>query len=108
MSKHHNTFDLGFRAQITDQNRRKKYGAKELKTLVLKSLLEFPDLSIDNKYEIGNQLQTLKQGNITRIRNRCVLTGRSSTLKRFRLSRICFREQAMAGKLVGISKRLNK
>nr|YP_025759.1 ribosomal protein S14 [Tupiella akineta]AAQ18709.1 ribosomal protein S14 [Tupiella akineta] len=105
-------FDLHFRSQITDLRRRKKYVLKELNSLVLKAVLEtdpsksHADLGL--RFLTEDLLQGLKQNTLTRIRNRCVLTGRSSTLKRFRLSRIAFREHAGSGKLVGVSKRLNK
>lgn len=41
----------------------------------------------------------------TRIRNRCIITGRSrGILKQFRISRIVFRELAWKGVLAGIHK----
>jgi small subunit ribosomal protein S14 len=41
----------------------------------------------------------------TRVRNRCLLTGRSSSvLSRFRLSRIMFREKALLGFFPGVRK----
>lgn len=106
-----NLYDLQFRSQITDLRRRNKYCLKELNNTVLKSILERPAKhreDLNTKYILSNRLQGLKQSTITRVRNRCVLTGRSSTLKRFRLSRISFREQAGSGKLIGVSKILNK
>lgn len=107
-----NLYDLQFRSQITDLGRRNNYCLKELDNTVLKSILEIgpvKDLGdLNTKFILSNRLQNLKQGTITRVRNRCVLTGRSSTLKRFRLSRISFREQASSGKLIGVSKILNK
>lgn len=40
-----------------------------------------------------------------RLRNRCALTGRSrGYLRKFRLSRLCFREMALAGLIPGIAK----
>lgn len=148
-------FDLAFRSQITDLKRREKYALKELRTRVLKAILEkepgrlstninFPNRpstvdhllaplwgskKADHRYLISaaeykkrnlafdggairilaeNQLQGLKQNTLTRIRNRCVLSGRSSTLRKFRLSRIAFRELAGSGKLQGVTKRLQK
>jgi ribosomal protein S14 len=105
-------FDLHFRSQITDLKRRKKFVLKELNSLVSKAVLETnqPKFSthLDTRFLAEDLLQGLKQNTLTRVRNRCVLTGRSSTLKRFRLSRIAFREHAGAGKLIGVSKRLNK
>jgi ribosomal protein S14 len=119
-------FDLTFRSQITDLRRRKKYALKELNSRVLKAILEkepqmFNNINqgenlsalLANSYSqvrilAENRLQNLKQNTRTRIRNRCVISGRSSTLKKFRLSRIAFRELAGSGKLLGVSKRLHK
>lgn len=106
-------YDLKFRSQITDLKRRKKYVSKELNNLVLKAVLETSAYKsetrdLDVRALAEEQLQNLKQNTLTRVCNRCVLTGRSSTLKQFRLSRISFREQAGSGKLTGVSKRLNK
>jgi len=40
-----------------------------------------------------------------RLRNRCSLTGRSrGYLRKFRVSRLCFREMALAGLIPGIAK----
>lgn len=71
---------------------------------------EEPNIFFDQRVRTlaENQLQSLKQNTLTRVRNRCVLSGRSSTLKKFRLSRIAFRELAGAGKLQGVTKRLHK
>ena len=41
----------------------------------------------------------------TRVRNRCEICGRPrGYLRRFHLCRICFRQQAMSGKIPGIIK----
>jgi ribosomal protein S14 len=46
-----------------------------------------------------------RDSSLTRVRNRCVLSGRSgSVLSAFRLSRIRFRELALLGKLPGVKK----
>jgi len=46
-----------------------------------------------------------KDSSITRIRNRCVKTGRArGNLKNFKLSRIAFRELALSGNLPGVNK----
>ena len=40
-----------------------------------------------------------------RVRNRCKLCGRPrGYIRRFQLCRICFREQALAGKIPGVVK----
>jgi len=105
-------YDLQFRSQITDQKRRNKYALKELDSIVLKSVLGKGPLQsqidLDTRLVAEKKLQNLKQNSLTRVRNRCVISGRNSTVDVFRLSRICFREQAGRGNLMGISKRLNK
>lgn len=41
----------------------------------------------------------------TRLRNRCQLTGRSrGFLRKFKLSRLCFREMSLSGLIPGITK----
>lgn len=46
-----------------------------------------------------------KNSSPIRLRNRCQFTGRSrGFLKKFKLSRICFREMASAGEVPGIFK----
>lgn len=119
-NKNLNFFDLQFRSQITDFNRRRKYAKKELNTYILKAVLDVTSANgkyktkahQNNSFEIGSmaqkKYQTNKISTFTRVRNRCVLTGRSTTLQEFRQSRISFREQAALGQLLGISKRLNK
>nr|YP_010733785.1 ribosomal protein S14 [Gayralia brasiliensis]YP_010733814.1 ribosomal protein S14 [Monostroma nitidum]WEG93056.1 ribosomal protein S14 [Gayralia brasiliensis]WEG93085.1 ribosomal protein S14 [Monostroma nitidum] len=101
--------DLQFREQITDAKRRKKYAEKELDSMVLKAVLETAYYQKKpQKILAENRLQKLKNNTLTRIRNRCVVTGRNATLQGCPLSRISFREHASSGKLIGISKRLNK
>lgn len=105
-------FDLNFRSQVSDWKRRKKYFLKELNFLVYKSLLETTAYTNPENeslvFSTEDRLQRLKQNTCARIRNRCVVSGRSTSLKKFRLSRIVFRSLAGSGKLAGISKRLNK
>jgi len=46
-----------------------------------------------------------RNANPVRLRNRCKLTGRSrGYLRQFGLSRLCFREMALAGLIPGITK----
>ena len=46
-----------------------------------------------------------KNGSPTRLRNRCQFTGRArGFLRKFKLSRLCFREMASAGLIPGIFK----
>ncbi|MBI3508771.1 MAG: 30S ribosomal protein S14 [Chlamydiia bacterium] len=46
-----------------------------------------------------------KNSSVTRLRNRCQFTGRSrGFLRKFKLSRLCFREMASQGLIPGIVK----
>ena len=46
-----------------------------------------------------------RNGNPTRVRNRCELTGRPRAYyRKFRLCRICFRQLALEGKIPGVVK----
>jgi len=103
-------FDLQFRSQITDFQRRSKYKSKELDCIILKSLHESLNefVILEDQITITSKLQHLKQNTIVRVRNRCVISGRNSTLKKSRLSRIAFRSNAACALLPGVTKRLNK
>nr|QIQ23006.1 ribosomal protein S14 [Coleochaete scutata] len=63
-------------------------------------------MSYKIRSEYGLKLAKLpRNSSRTRIRNRCIITGRSrSILKTFRISRIMFRTLASEGNLVGIRK----
>ena len=46
-----------------------------------------------------------RNGSPVRLRNRCKLTGRPRAVyKKFKISRICFRELALAGHIPGVTK----
>ncbi|MGZ3732854.1 MAG: 30S ribosomal protein S14 [Parachlamydiaceae bacterium] len=46
-----------------------------------------------------------RDSNINRVRNRCALTGRCrGFLRKFKLSRLCFREMANQGLIPGVTK----
>lgn len=115
-----------FRSIISDQKKRIAFDNKELIGTLLKSLLciDFsPKLQlyqldirfneVNNLPYIGpglileqsiNRQYTQKQG-ISNIRNRCIVTGRSSIIGKFRLSRISFRRYAGQGLIPGLVKR---
>nr|YP_009172341.1 ribosomal protein S14 [Ulva fasciata]ALG35700.1 ribosomal protein S14 [Ulva fasciata]AML79976.1 ribosomal protein S14 [Ulva fasciata]QBR54766.1 ribosomal protein S14 [Ulva lactuca] len=117
-----------FRSIISDQKKRTAFDNKELIGTLLKSLLcadfspklqldqldlRFKDFNKVNLSYIGpglileqsiNRRYTQKQG-ISNIRNRCIVTGRSSIIGKFRLSRISFRRYAGQGLIPGLVKR---
>ncbi|MEX0962147.1 MAG: 30S ribosomal protein S14 [Simkaniaceae bacterium] len=72
----------------------------------LKKLIRDPSLPEDQKLLAIDTLNKLpKNSSPTRLRNRCQLTGRPrGFLRKFKLSRICFRQMANDGLLPGITK----
>lgn len=62
--------------------------------------------SVEARMEAQSALAKLpRDSNRNRIVNRCALTGRPrGVLRRFGLSRIAFREKALAGELAGVIK----
>lgn len=74
---------------------------QELKKIVL-------DLNVGEEEKVAAQMaldKLPKNSSPTRLRNRCQLTGRSrGFLRKFKLSRLCFREMANKGLIPGIVK----
>lgn len=89
-----------------DQKKRILYKNLELKRILYKSIIQ--DLSFPKQIRFSSSFELSKlsrNSSLVRIRNRCVLTGRGKAiLKKFRLSRISFRELASQGLLPGILK----
>jgi len=75
----------------------------EWKRLILKVMVKNPYLS---KSEMVKRWRYFPlKSSKTRIRNRCILSGRAGSIyTRFRLSRICLREEGNKGKLVGVQR----
>ena len=80
-----------------------KYGKKRM---ALKKIIKNKKTSPEQRIDAINKLSKLPKNSMPcRLRNRCVLTGRPRGIyKKFRLSRIAFRELASEGKLPGITK----
>jgi ribosomal protein S14 len=92
---------------IRDHKRRLQVAKFELKRLQYKALAQDRrSLSADLRYYYSVRLSRLpKNSSKTRIRNRCVITGRGRAVyKMFRISRIVFRELASRGAIIGIKK----
>ena len=66
----------------------------------------FKKTSSDERIDAINKLSKLpKNSSPCRLRNRCIITGRPrGNYRKFKLSRIAFRELASDGKLPGITK----
>ncbi|HSW72922.1 MAG TPA: 30S ribosomal protein S14 [Chlamydiales bacterium] len=74
---------------------------KELKEIILK-----PTTSEADRQDAVIALNKLpRNSSKVRLRNRCSLTGRArGYLRKFKLSRLCFREMANAGMIPGVVK----
>ena len=78
----------------------------EQKRIILKRI--YTDLSLSKNLRLRAffQFKTInKNSSITRLNNRCIFTNRSRSIyKKFKLSRLIFRQLALKGLLVGIKK----
>ncbi|MDF9826306.1 small subunit ribosomal protein S14 [Ereboglobus sp. PH5-5] len=80
-----------------------KYKARRAE---LKALIANPDTPEEEFYAAQKKLQKLpRNSSSVRIRNRCALSGRPRAYNRkYGVSRIQFRELALAGKIPGVTK----
>lgn len=72
----------------------------------LKKIVRSVNVSEDERLQAQDQLNKLpKNSSPVRVRNRCNLTGRArGYLRKFQLSRLCFRELANMGLIPGVTK----
>ena len=95
------------RSSIEKQKRRERLvQLKWNKRKELKEKIYSPHLSEEEKEKARLALDKIsKNSSPVRLRNRCQITGRSrGYLRRFKLSRLAFREFALAGFIPGITK----
>lgn len=87
-------------------NQRYLFKNEEKKRLVLKSIAQNLNLEKKIRWKIQKKLIKLSNNSsVTRIKNRCIITGRSRSVYRFfKLSRIQLRKLASEGSLPGLSK----
>ncbi len=80
-----------------------KHAAKRAE---LKKILLDPNTTDEAFFDAQRKLAKLpRNSSPIRVKNRCSITGRPRAyLRRFRLSRIAFRELALAGKIPGVTK----
>jgi len=80
-----------------------KYAAKRAE---LKKILSSPDVTDEEFFQAQRKLIKLpRNSSPVRLRNRCNVTGRPRAyMGRFGLSRITFRELALAGRIPGVTK----
>ncbi len=79
---------------------------KRAKRLELKNKIYDMNLSEAERQDAVVELNKLpKNSSAIRLRNRCMFTGRSrGFLRKFKMSRLCFRELASNGFLPGVTK----
>ena len=89
-----------------DKQRRKTFAKLECTRLLYKSAIRDLSIPTGNRALYVNRLNNLnRNSSLTRVRNRCVLSGRGRSVHRFfRLSRIKLRELACQGLLQGVCK----
>jgi succinate dehydrogenase (ubiquinone) iron-sulfur subunit len=91
---------------IKDNKRRKLFKKYELKRKVLKSTVLDENINLRERFFTQLLLTNLpKNSSVTRIKNRCVITGRSqSVYRKFKLSRIQIKSQLDKNNLAGLKK----
>ena len=92
---------------IQKNEKRKKLSAKfAAKRAELKAILKNPATGDEEFFAAQKKLQKLpKNSAVERVRNRCSLSGRPRGYKRkYGVSRLTFRELALAGKIPGVTK----
>lgn len=89
-----------------DFTKRQLVSKNELKRLEYKSIIKNQKISKQIRFQYIIKLNKVnKNSSETKIRNRCILTGRGKAVyQMFRLSRIKFRELASQGMLPGVQK----
>jgi small subunit ribosomal protein S14 len=91
---------------IKDEKKRQRVQVFEKNRLILKTIARTQNLPKKLQWKARLKLSQLKRdGSSTRIKNRCVLTGRSKATYRFlKTSRIKLRELASSGLIPGVKK----
>jgi ribosomal protein S14 len=91
---------------IKDRNKRNLYKIIEKKKIILNYILNNLKYSLDDRnYAYYHLKQICYFSNITKITNRCVLSNRSRAIyRKFKLSRIFFKQYALEGLLMGVKK----
>ena len=89
--------------ELKRQETAKKYAAKRA---ALKATISSVDATDDEKWEAQLKLQKLpRDASPVRLVNRCEVTGRRhGFLRKFRMSRLTFRELARTGMIPGVTK----
>ena len=98
---------MATKSSVAKQKRREyMVGLKWDKSQALKKIISSPSTSFEDRLAAVDKLNKLpKNSSPVRLRSRCQLTGRArGVLKKFKLSRLCFREMANSGLIPGVFK----
>ena len=87
-------------------NRKKIVSKFDYRRKLLKKKIMQKDLTMEERFKLQSKLNDLpRDSSIIRVRNRCLITGRSrGVYRKFKLSRIKLRELTMSGSLPGVVK----
>ena len=95
------------KSKIAKNLKRQKLAAKyAARRAELIKVIKDPNASFEEKYEAQTAISKMpRDASATRIKNRCFLTGRPRAYyRKFGLSRIALREEALKGNLPGVVK----
>jgi len=89
-----------------NETRIKKVSLMGNKRKALKKIIMNKDLPLDERFSAQMKLNGMpRDGSFIRVRNRCLVTGRPrGNYRKFKMSRIAFRELASTGQVPGILK----
>ena len=95
-----------FNASRCDDKRRRLFRKYETQRLLLQSIFLNMNLPKDVRFAAQKKLAQLpRNSSLVRVQNRCILSGRAhGVYKKFKISRIQFRNLALQGALPGILK----
>jgi small subunit ribosomal protein S14 len=85
---------------------RKRVAAKKVKRAELKAIINDKTQPLDKRFAVQLKLSEMpRTSSATRVRNRCMVTGRArGVYRKFNISRIMLREMAAEGMIPGVRK----
>ena len=89
-----------------NETRIRKVSLMGKKRKALKDIIMNRDLSLEERFTAQMKLNEMpRDGSSIRVRNRCLVTGRPrGNYRKFKMSRIAFRELASTGQVPGVLK----
>ena len=89
-----------------NETRIKKVSLMSKKRRALKDIIMNRDLPLEERFTAQMKLNEMpRDGSSIRVRNRCLVTGRPrGNYRKFKMSRIAFRELASTGQVPGVLK----